>query len=520
MNGSFKRSIRHELFGILLLVLALHSVILLVMGSRLFQHFYLSSRSAELKNAARRIQKTCQQAPEELFEVVDEVEDRNAIVTLFTLSDEEPVIEYYTRFRDPPAQRRGLRREEPPFPQFFEKMGEELRRLDMPQLREELQRLAGEKSGLLVLQENGGFGGGRIRVLCALEEGRYLQVETPLEYIHSVAAEAVRYTAYLSVIILLAGGLGIYLLSGRITRPIRHMQDVADKIAHLDFSESCQVRPGNELGALGESINNMAARLQEDIRQLVAANAVLQSDLVRQQQDDQMRRRFIADVSHDFKTPLALIISYAEALEGEQDERVRREYTAIITEEGNKLSRMVGSLLRLSQLECGMQKLEPALFCLDELLLGVMASHRIMAQKRGLQVSAQIESGLIVQADYQKVEQAAVNLYENAVKYAVQGGRIQVGAKAQAGRCRVTVDNDGENIPEEELPRLFESFYRADRSRRRDGQSYGLGLAIVKAIIALHGEECGCENLPGGVRFWFTLPLAQIEEDGLDDSGR
>ncbi len=519
MSGRYKRSIRRELFALILLTLALHVVVLLLAGSRLFERFYTAGKSAELKSAARLIQKNYRELPENLFEVINEVENQNTMVTLFTLGEDGScTVDYHTRFRGRRMEQKEelsdgeMRLNPPPISSFFDKI-KPTYYLNEEQLSQEAARLSQGKAPLLVTREEDEFGAGRLRLVSVLEEGQYLLMDTPLEYIRSIAEQAVRYTFYLSVFTLMIGTLGIYLLSGRITRPIRHMQRVAEKIAQLDFSESCPVRSRNELGALGESINHMAGQLQQNIEKLVAANELLQSDLSRQQQTDRMRRQFIADVSHDFKTPLTLIISYAEALEEETDGELRREYTATIREEGGRLSRMVGSLLRLSQLECGMQKLEPALFCLDELLLEVVGAHRILAQKRELKVETRIESGLIVRADYQKAEQAAANLYENALKYAAQGGRVLVSAAAEGESCRVCVENDGEKIPEEELPRLFESFYRADRSRRRDGQSYGLGLAIVKAIIELHGERCGCENRPGGVRFWFTLPLARLEEE-------
>lgn len=520
MSGRFKGSIRRELFGLFLAVLALHSLVLLAVGSRLFHRFYVNGKVSELKSAAKMIQRAYRDKPEELFEVVDRVEDRNTIVTLFSLEEDGSLTaDYYTRFHDPGSRHRedasesgAGKREMPPFVQFFRELeGRPFPYLDEQELHREIGRLSGERGELLILQDEDAFGG-RLRILGALEEGRYLQVDTPLDYIRSIADQAVRYTSYLSAAVLLAGALGIYLLSGRITRPIRRMQSVAGKIARLDFSERCDTRPRGELGALGESINHMASQLQANIEQLVAANAVLQSDLERQQQTDRMRRKFIADVSHDFKTPLTLIVSYAEALGEEPDARQREEFAGIIIEEGNKLSRMVGSLLRLSQLECGMQKLEASLFCISELLEGVVSAHRILAGKKGLRVETRLESSLVVEADYQKIEQAAGNLYENAVKYASEGGRILVSAQPEGESCKIVIENDGESLAEEDLPHLFESFYRADRSRR-DGQSYGLGLAIVKAIVDLHGERCGCENRPGGARFWFTLRQVQMEED-------
>lgn len=258
----------------------------------------------------------------------------------------------------------------------------------------------------------------------------------------------------------------------------------------------------------------MSSELQNSISKLVQANQVLQNDLVRQQQTDQMRKQFIANVSHDFKTPLTLMISYAEALAGQELTAGGREYCDIIVSEGNKLSQMVGKLLGLSKLESGIDRVEKSIFCLNEVIDQVIKNQGILTEKHGLTVTRLVGDEFIVCADFAKIEQVVTNLFENAVKYSPEGGRITITTERDADKCRVSVENTGDPIAQEDLDCLFDSFYRADKSRST-GQSYGLGLAIVKVIMEAHRQAYGVENTDTGVRFWFELELARIQDDEL-----
>lgn len=519
MSGQNRWGIRRKLFCILLIILALNVAVLILMGSTLFERFYTQNKVSELKASARQLQDEYARNPDDLeafSEQFNRVENRNSVIAVFSLDETgAPSIEYYTRER----WKHGRRPDEDSetgaqgdaSPDFSARFPEP------PPLKldEVLLEGIGQMGDEMRVNEGESFGGSHISLLARLDGSTFLYIETPKEYIRAIADLAVRYTAYLSAVILLVGAAGLYLLAGTVTKPIRKIQDVADKISRLDFTETCLVQSKDELGALSESINNMSRELQADIERLVEANAVLQNDLERQQKTDRMRRQFVANVSHDFKTPLTLIISYAEALPAARGDAERDEYRATIIEEGNRLSAMVGSLLKLSQLESGTVKIETSAFCLSEALESVVSSYKILAEKRGLHTRIQMSEDFIVEADFGKILQAAGNLYDNAIKYAPSGGRISVCAARDAdGKCRVSVENTGSSIPPEMLESLFDSFFRADTARRRDDRSYGLGLAIVRAIMETHGESCGCENTPDGVRFWFTLKIADLGDGG------
>lgn len=515
MNGRIKSGIRKELFGVIFFILVVNVVVLLFMGSTLFERFYQSNKVGELEQSARTIRAAYQENSEEIYDAIGRLENGNAIVSLFEIDGDGKVqMRYHSR-----TGREEMRpwgdRENAPKP----------RKEDADRFQEEmLARLQGADESFDVRLEesfNPWDDDGMLTLSTRLDDNLYLYIQTPRGYLKSFADLAVKYTALTSIAILLVGAVIIYFVVGRITRPIQGIQRAAGKISRLDFSERCEAKGHDEIAMLAESVNQMSDDLQAAVSRLMEANEVLQNDLVRQQQTDRLRQQFVANVSHDFKTPLTLMISYAEALAEEETDPRRRESCEIIIAESNRLSLMVGKLLELSRLESGVEKAQLSIFCLSEVLDNAVRSHRILTERKRLTVKKELEEEYIVSADYSMIEQAVNNLFENAVKYSPEEGivrlRVQDGG---ADLCRVSVENSSPPIAEDDLGSLFDSFYRADKSRSREVQGYGLGLAIVKVVMEAHRMDYGVENIEGGVRFWFCLPLAEIgDETGSEEDG-
>lgn len=520
MNGTMKWGIKKKLFLIILVVLCVNVVVLLFAGSALFESLYQFNKLTELKQAAARIKTAYQQSGEDIYTEMYALEGRNNMSYLLSLNEDKSRINIV--YGPHVFEGSGLGPLNPP----PGGVGGRIIRQGDPTvwLRGRLpfgEQLLGEMKALdgkqLIVNIQGNERLQMLYVLTELSDNLYLYIETPKAYIQSVSDLAVKYTAILSIVILLVGAVFIYLMVGRITKPIQNVQQVADRLAKLDFSQRCTVRGGDEIALLAASVNNMSLQLEANIQTLREANTVLQGDLERQQQIDKMRKEFIANVSHDFKTPLTLIVSYAEALRDAGGDGVGHEYADVIIDEGNRMSSLVGRLLRLSQLESGVERLNRDNFCVNDVIDEVIGNYKLMAQKKGLTVERDIREPYIVSADYQKLAQVLINLFENAVKYAPQGGRIVVSAQLKDGKCVVAVHNSGSNIPQEELDNIFLSFYRADKARVRDMQSYGLGLAIVKTIMELHGNRYGVKNERDGITFWVELDIAELDEGSTDD---
>jgi signal transduction histidine kinase len=356
--------------------------------------------------------------------------------------------------------------------------------------------------------------GNNITVLSHIGDDKYILMETPKKFIKDISSSAIKYSLYISMFSLLLGAIIIYYIAEHTTKPIRQIQTAAEKISNLDFSHKCTVTSKDEIGLLSESINDMAEKLEYSVTQLMAANEKLKEDVVKLEKADKMTKQFIANVSHDFKTPLTLIMSYSEALLDikDIDGETKNEYLNIIISEGKKMSEFVHELLKLSQLESGMIKLEKSNFSISEIINDTIRKNEIIAEEKNLHIEKNITEESIVYADYFRIEQVFQNLYENAMKYSENGGNIKVTAERNRNKCVIKVYNDGKSISSEDLENIFTSFYRSDKSRKNIG-SYGLGLAIVKVIMEMHGEKYGVNNADGGVEFWFELENVDMNSE-------
>ncbi len=248
-------------------------------------------------------------------------------------------------------------------------------------------------------------------------------------------------------------------------------------------------------------------RCREDgpVREL---NALAQAfNAAQDQLEGQLRREraFTRGAAHELKTPLAVLRTHAEALREDIAPQKREQYLDIILEESDRMAHLVGSLLELSRLEAGAE-LHRETFNLAALVREVWEPLSLSLEQKHLTLSLEL-ADYMVEGDRERLRELADNLASNALRHAAPGGRIRVTLKAEEAGVRLTVQNDGLPIPPEDLPHLFEPFYRGDRSRSRESGGTGLGLAIVRAAAQAHGGSCGVENCSGGPLFWVALPL-------------
>ncbi len=499
-----KYSLKKKLFLVMFLVLIINIVLSLLLGSSLFEKLYTNDKINSLKSGANKIKYTY--ITEDIDTTASEIinyEKQNMTICIFTMDVEtgKGQIEYNSRQKYPSLN-----------PQHNE-INKLIERLF---IENAFNQLTSDNDFYLYNDKNNKFDN-NITLLLNITDNNYIIAQTPIPFIKGVANLAIKYSFYISAFTLLIGAILIYFIADRTTKPVRQIQIAADKISKLDFTHRCDVASNDEIGLLAVSINHMAERLQDYVSQLVVANAILKDDLIRQEKTDKMRKQFIANVSHDFKTPLTLIMSYSEALLdiGQIDEHTKKEYLNIIISEGNKMSEFVHELLKLSQLESGMIKLEKSNFSINEIINDTIRKNEIITHEKNLHIEKNILDNSIVFGDYFRIEQVLQNLYENAVKYSLYDGVIRVSANHVNDKCIIKVYNEGGHISDEDLENLFISFYRSDKSRKNMG-SYGLGLAIVKAIMDIHNEKYGVSNVDGGVEFWFELENIDMDLETED----
>lgn len=344
-----------------------------------------------------------------------------------------------------------------------------------------------------------------------LKEGISFILRTPLESIRESVAVANRFFAYAGIVGTAAGAVIIWIVTGKIARPIRELNRISEQMVHLDFEAKYEGNSRNEIGMLGENVNKLSESLERSISELKTANNELRKDIEKKEKVDGMRKEFLANVSHELKTPIALIQGYAEGLaEGVNDDPESRSlYCEVIMDEASRMNNMVQKLLTLNQLEFGNDVVSLERFDVAALLQDYLQSVGILTRQNGVTVCLEEHPATYVWGDEFMVEEVFGNFFSNAVNHCTGEKRIVVKLEQRETKARVSVFNTGDPIPEEAVPHLWEKFYKVDKARTREYGGSGVGLSIVKAAMDAMGQQCGVENYQNGVLFWFELELCE-----------
>lgn len=346
------------------------------------------------------------------------------------------------------------------------------------------------------------------------DNGSIFIMTTPLASIEESAGISNRFLMNTGIIMILVSSVILSFITKKITAPIHELSELSAKMSTLDFdAKYIESRHSTEeISTLGNSMNALSDKLRETIEELKAANHELQKDIEEKIQVDEMRKDFIANVSHELKTPIALIQGYAEGLtEGMAEEKESRDYYCeVIMDEANKMNKMVKQLLTLTALEFGREQSSIERFELAELIQGVISSARILLQQKEIHVSFSGSGPVYVLADEFQIEEVITNYFNNAVNHAEGEKRIEVRMEKIGHEVKVSVFNTGQQIPEKDIPNLWTKFYKVDKARTRIYGGSGIGLSIVKAIMESHHKEYGVENKGDGVEFWFKLDCEEF----------
>ncbi len=333
-------------------------------------------------------------------------------------------------------------------------------------------------------------------------------MRTPVESMRESAYLANQLIIVIGLISCFLGFIIVRVASAQITRPIMNLVRISEKMTNLDFSERyIDSKTDNEIALLGDHINHLSGALESTISELKTANVELQQDIERKTEIDEMRKEFVANVSHELKTPIALIAGYAEGLRDcvNDDEESRNFYCDVIADEANKMNTLVKSLLELMQLENGGDSAVMEHFDIVELIYNCVGAMDILAKQSDVKTELPLREPVYVWADELKTEQIFNNYLSNAYHYCKGDRVVKVTLSHHEETLRVCVFNSGDNIPEEELDKLWTKFYKVDKARTREYGGSGIGLSIVKASCDSMNQKYGVENVADGVIFWFEV---------------
>ena len=343
-----------------------------------------------------------------------------------------------------------------------------------------------------------------------LDNGYSIILRTPIQGIKDNVNISTTLIKYVGGAILVVGIISAFVVSTYITRPIKQLSDIAERMSEMDFDARYEGSDKGEIGLLGKSMNNMSEKLEHNIAELKKANLELKKDIDKKEKLEIMRTDFLSNVSHELKTPIALIQGYAEGLkEGITDDPESMGfYCDVIMDEANKMNTMVKRLLTLNQIEFGNDEPDMERFNINELIASVVDANAIRAGQKNMSIVFDNRNEQnFVWADEYKTEEVLTNYISNALNHCdgKQAIEVRTSKSEDGATITVTVYNSGRNIAEEDLERIWEKFYKTDKARTREYGGNGIGLSIVKAIMESMGQEYGVRNVSDGVEFWFTL---------------
>lgn len=324
-------------------------------------------------------------------------------------------------------------------------------------------------------------------IIISEEISQAMLIITPLAPMEDTALILKGQLIYITVILLFAAVLISFYLSSSFSSPILDIKYAAEQIAAGNFLAKIKTKKKDEIGELAETINNMGDQLSKI---------------------DQLRKDLIANVSHDLRTPLSLIRGYAETLRDVtgRDPRKREKQLGIIIEETERLSKIVDDIMNLSQLQSGSVKLNKKRFKINELIQTAVQSYTILSEKNGVEIVFSGVSEIVIEADEVRISQVLYNLINNAFTHTPRDGAITVNIIDEVETVRIEISDTGSGILEEELPHIWERYYKAEKTSKKKTTGTGLGLAIVKEILESHQVPYGVKSkINLGTTFWFEL---------------
>lgn len=352
-----------------------------------------------------------------------------------------------------------------------------------------------------------------IELYGTLTDDRTIFIRTNYNNIKESVGIANRFFMYAGLVAIAIGSLIMYLIGVNFTKPIKRLSEVTKEISELNFDVRYEEEREDEIGVLAHSINVLSEKLETAILGLKSANNALQSDIRQKEREDELRKEFLSNITHELKTPIALIQGYAEGLKININEAPEDKdfYCDVIIDEAAKMNVMVKQLLSLNQIELGMNKPEFERFDIISLIKSVVTSMEMLFVNKGIDCSFDYQTPIYVWADEFLIEEVLTNYITNAMNHVRENNvgkkLITVFPEVFEDRVRISVFNSGEPIPEEDVEHIWDKFYKVDKARTREYGGSGIGLSIVKAIMESQNNGYGLKNWDNGVEFWFELDI-------------
>lgn len=340
-------------------------------------------------------------------------------------------------------------------------------------------------------------------------EGAMLYANASLQSVQETLSYVQRFFPYFFVASLVLALVVATIFSRSVIRPITRITGTADAMANMDFKTKLDEGREDELGQLSKSLNTLSSNLEDALTDLTLANKKLKEDYEKELKQEKARKEFIANASHELKTPLGIIKGYAEGIKDGVENDTKDTYIDVITDEISKMDKLILEMIRISKYDSLVMDIKLANVDILEMMHRLIPGfeHSMARKKLLVDIDGDFKACF---ADEEKLEMAFLNLFGNAVKYSKPSTTIQISSTKKDSKHRIEIYNESEPLTKEQLERVWDRFYRGDTSHSSVIEGSGLGLAIVKSIFDAHDIEHGVYNRDNGVVFWFELACADI----------
>lgn len=332
----------------------------------------------------------------------------------------------------------------------------------------------------------------------------YIFALTSLQSINEAISFMNNYNIYMLFLAIFLILLLSFLYSKMIATPLIRMNKAAKQMAELDFDVYCDIKTGDELESLSDSLNILSDNLQHSLAELQEANSALIEDIEREKEQERIRRDFVANISHELKTPLGIMKGFAEGIKDGIFENKKEYYLDVIIDEIEKMNILILDMLEVSALESKAYTLSEENFDINSLITKLNTRFDPLFKKHNLALELSLESNTVI-GDKLKIEQVLMNLISNAIRYSNSNETIRIKTISNKAYTRISIENTGTHIPEADLPKIWDRFYRVEKSRNKSKGGTGLGLLIVKNILELHNYNYGMKNTIDGVEVFFEM---------------
>ncbi len=364
-----------------------------------------------------------------------------------------------------------------------------------------------------------------------LDNGFVIIIRNSVAKVDSTIRTTITYFLIILIATALISCIFMYFVSNVFVSPIKRLTSVAKRMANLEFDARIENPSNDEIGELSTYMNDLSYKLNYTLTELKSTNEKLKKEISEKIKIEEMRKDFLSQVSHELKTPIALVQGYAEGLKDNimDDEESKNFYCDVIIDESNKMNDLVKQLLTLNEIEFGQNKVTKEVFDIVALINNSISSSLILAEQNQVKICYDEQDEIFVYADEFMIEGVFRNYLTNAIHYCNKGAEVRIWTEKHmydepgdeyengyiTGNLRVYVYDQGPNVPESELEKLFIKFYKVDKARTREYGGSGIGLSIVAATMQAHKKSYGVYNVEDGVVFYFDLDIINQDKELL-----